>query len=377
MIRILIIDRGEEIDEQTDSYEIYGSPTGANQQLDPEQTNAIQQIPVSKSGRYQHSVRMQYDQSQRTGTEDTASVSALLQLRGQRQNEGQTQDRVEVPNANQPTSGTLNMTNFYNNLSRFQGRSDTEEVQHQLGMQTRNMPHPPVNPSMNDSDSSIKDTISSLSTTISSIQQQQVIMANALGNLTTMMQNMHNQPQPHSTSSMHETSGDPSQLGMGGINQAQQSSSAIYQTNQVRYEDVSQQMTRQAESQGMVRQYSQNNSLESTLSVSHDETQQYGWTENRPLSNSRTEGQDRQGNRQDVHQWQGIDETYEQNWTENRPLTNPRREINVRQGNTLNPQQFHSIDETNKQDCAENRPLKRTLNKVTTVIRISHMVLMK
>ena len=219
---------------------------------------------------------------------------------------------------------------------------------------------------MSDSDSSIEDTISSLSTTISSIQQQQVIMANALGTLTTMMQNMHNQPQPQSTSSMHEVSGDPSLMGMVGINQAQQSSSAIYQTNQVRYEDVSQQMTRQPESQGMVRQYSQNNSLEPTLSVSHDETQQYGWTENRPLSNSRTEGQDRQGNRQDGHQWQGIDETYEQNWTENRPLTNHRREINVRQGNSLNPQQFHSIDETNKQDCAENRPLLNAIREGNT-----------
>ena len=198
VIRILIMDRGEEIDEQTDSYEIYGSHTGANQQLDPEQTNAIQQTLVSKSGRYQQSVRMQYDQSQSTGTKDTAAVSALLQLRGQRQNEGQTQDRVVVPNENQPTSGTLKMTNFYNNLSRFQGRSDTE-VQHQLGMQTRNMSHPLDNPSMSYSDSSIKsmkDTISSLSTTISSMQQQQVIMANALGNLTSMMQNMHTNTSP-------------------------------------------------------------------------------------------------------------------------------------------------------------------------------------
>ena len=81
-------------------------------------------------------------------------------------------------------------------------------------------------------------------------------MANALGNLTTMMQNMHNQPQPQSTTSTYETSRDPSKIGMGGIHQAQQSSSAIYQTNQVRYEDSSQQMTRQPESQGMVRQYS-------------------------------------------------------------------------------------------------------------------------
>ena len=351
------MDRGEEIDEQADSYEIYGSHTGANQQLDPDQTNAIQQTPVSQPGRYQ------YDQNQSTRTEDTAAVSALMQLRGQRQNEGPTQDRVVAPNGNQPTSGTLNMTQFYNNLGRFQGRSDTED-QHQLGMQNSNMPHPLVNPSMSYSDSSIKDTISSLSTTISSIQQQQVsiqqqqvIMANALGNLTTMMQNMHSQPQPQSTRSMHETSGDPSLVGMGSINQAQQSSSAINQTNQVRYEDVSRQMTIQPESQGMVRQYSQNNPLEPTLSVSHDETQQYGWTENRPLSNSRTEGQDRQGNGQDVHQWQGIDETYEQNWTENRPLTNPRRETNVTQGNSLNSQQFHSIDETNQQDWVESRSL--------------------
>ena len=155
-------------------------------------------------------------------------------------------------------------------------------------------------------------------------------------------------------------------MGMGGINQAQQSSSAIYQTNQVRYEDVSQQMTRQPESHGMVRQYSQNNPLEPTLSVSHDETQQYGWTKNKPLSNSRTEGQDRQGNDQDVHQWQGIDETYEQNWTENRPLTNPRRVINVRQGNSLNSQQFHSIDETNQQDWVENRPLPNTIREENT-----------
>ena len=191
-------------------------------------------------------------------------------------------------------------------------------------------------------------------------------MANALGNLTTMMQNMHNQPQPQSTSSMHETTGDPSQMGTGGINQAQQSSSAIYQPNQVRYEEFSQQMTRQPESQGMVRQCSQNNPLEPTLSVSHDVTQQYGWTENRPLSNSRTEGQDRQGIGQDVHQWQGIDETYEQNLTGNRPLTNPRREINVRQGNSLNPQQFHSIDETSKKDCAENRPLLNAIREENT-----------
>ena len=362
------MDRGEEIDERTDSYEIYGSHTGANQQLDPEQTNAIQQTPVNQSGRYQQSVRMQYDQSQSTGTEDTAAVSALMQLRGQRQNEGQTQDRVVVPNGNQPKSSTLNMTHFYDNLSRFQSRSDTE-VQNQLGMQTRNMPHPLDNPSMSNSDSSIKsmkDTISSLSTTISSMQQQQAVMANALGNLKAMMQNMHNQPQPQSTSSMHETSGDPSLMGTGGIHQAQQSSSAIYQTNQVRYEDVSQQMTRQPESQGMVRQYSQNNPLEPTWAVSHDETQQYGWTENRPLSNSRTEGQDRQGNNQEVHQWQGIDETYEQNWTENRPLTNPRRESNVRQGNSLNSQQFHSIDETNQQDWEENRPLPNAIREENT-----------
>ena len=113
------MDRGEEIDEQADSYEIYGSHTGLNRQLDRDQTNAIQQTPVSQSGRYQQSERMQYDQSKSTGTEDTAAVSALMQLRGLRQNEGPTQDRVVAPNGNQPTSGTLNMTQFYNNLGRF------------------------------------------------------------------------------------------------------------------------------------------------------------------------------------------------------------------------------------------------------------------
>ena len=139
------MDRGDDFEEQTDSYETYDSYTGANQQLEPDQTNAIQQTPVSQSGRYQQSVRMQYDQSQSTSTEDTAAVSALMQLRGQRQNEGQTQDRVVVPNGNQQTPGTLNMTHFYDNLSRFQGRSGTE-VQHQLGMQTSNIPHPLVYP---------------------------------------------------------------------------------------------------------------------------------------------------------------------------------------------------------------------------------------
>ena len=136
---------------------------------------------------------------------------------------------------------------------------------------------------------------------------------------------MHNQPQSQRTSYMYKTSGDPSLTGTSGTYQAQQGSRTIYQPNQVRYEDSSQQMTRQPESQEIVRQYRQNYPSEPNMLLSHDEIQQYGWTENRSLSYSRTERQDRHGDSQDWHQWQGIDGTHEQNWTENRPLTTTRR----------------------------------------------------
>ena len=166
------MDRGEEIGEQTDSYETYNSYTGVNRQSDPDQPNAVPHTPVSQSASYQQSLSMQYDQSRNTSTDDNAAVSALMQLQGR----GQSQNQVRgiEPNENQPRTSTLNMANFYNNLGRYQSRSDTE-VQGQFEMQTRNRSQALENPSIRYSDSTIKDTSSSLSTTISSMQQQQAV----------------------------------------------------------------------------------------------------------------------------------------------------------------------------------------------------------
>ena len=124
---------------------------------------------------------------------DSLAASALVQLHGQNQNDNQAFGIGRSSNENTSMSRAPSMTNFYDNTRQLKNRPHTQ-IQQQ-SWSHGNIAFPSASTMLSHSDTSVGDTISRLSTTITSMQQQQAFMADALGNLTTIIQDICTGPQ--------------------------------------------------------------------------------------------------------------------------------------------------------------------------------------
>ncbi|MCG8112821.1 MAG: hypothetical protein N0E59_18855 [Candidatus Thiodiazotropha taylori] len=247
------------------------------------------------------------------------------------------------------------MTNFYDNIGQTQGPSNIQ-VPYQVPTH-RDIAFPTNGVNSTTSSISVHDTISNLSSTISSMQQQQAFLANALGNLTSVIQDMRNnlQSQPVGThSAVYETVGNFSTVRSDSMHQVRPSSTSRPQTDLARYENNEYQASGQQRLyDNMANRHRQDGSGDQLQSLRSNEVQQQGHTENRPLSNPTR-------NRQSVQNWQlsnGPEETEQQGWTENRPLANATTERRNCYRESMYLQPSISTDEIHQQGWTENRPL--------------------
>ena len=325
------MERGEIRGETTGSFETHQASFGS--ELTTDHLNATLHTPASQLADHQQSPSGQIDRSDNFSADDTAAaVTALVQMQGHGQNGYTSTDTGRIRNENQTINWAPDMTNFYNHVGQVQSRSDTEAPQQALTQ--RNIAYSSRNANSSTSGISVHDTISNLSSTISSMQQQQAFMANALGNLTTFIQDMRNgsQSQGVSThSTAHETVGIFSLAGSGSMRQLQQSSSSGYQLDQARYENNEHRAPgQQGLSDSSVSQYRLDDSRDQHQLRRNDEIQQYGCADNRPLSNPITDWQNGQDELQGLQTRHNFDERQQQRWSDNRPPSNSRSDGHYR-----------------------------------------------
>ena len=257
---------------------------------------------------------------------DSLAASALVQLHGQNQNDNQSFGVGRSSNENTSMSRAPSMTNFYDNTRQLQNRPHTQ-IQQQ-SWSHGNIAFPSANTMLCHSDASVRDTISSLSTTITSMQQQQAFMANALGNLTTIIQDIRTGPQPQNVNAQNSSQGN---------GQVQASHSTDYCTNPVGYENSTFQEPREQRSQNRARSpYGQGDAGNLQPIGRNNVTQQYEWADRGTLSNPADHLQRGEAETRNLRQPRSFEEYEEQRWSEDRPLPHTFRDRQFRRRQQVN-----------------------------------------
>ena len=308
-----------------------------------------------------------------SANDDRAAAAALVQLRGSASERSQQPSGpVRVTESNPSMTYTPDMTDFYSHTRQFQSRSDTA-AQPQSG--TLNIPHASKQFSASTSSTlnQLQDAVLNLSSVVSGMQQLQALtserqerMSNTLGQLTSILQVMHNGPQSYNVNH-NNTVTEPRGTHLpttGGRQQVQD-----FSGNQDGYENRGYRATQHYRLQDDEVSHLQGyNSQEGQVSHSESNIPQNEWTEDSTLPNTT-----RVRNYQDGR----VSQTYENSYqnqanyadnniqqegsTENCTLSNAMRGRNYHDSrvsqlseNTLRGQISHADNNVQQEGWTEN-----------------------